>query len=173
MSKRENGTDPQDAFAGPRPRVVYTAAMTLAGFAARYTPENNSEIPGQWARFAATVPEWFMAQRGPASFGLLYEESDGFLEYLCAVETVPQVLLPAGWREVSLPIARYAIFAHGGHVSELGDLENRIQREWLPASGLTQVAGFAGGVSLVERYGPRFDPALGAGDIEIWVPIEG
>jgi len=48
-----------------------------------------------------------------------------------------------------------------------------ILHTWLPGSGERRAPGFAGGVELVEWYGPAFDPETGYGDVEIWVPLEG
>jgi len=95
------------------------------------------------------------------------------MEYVCAADATPGARLPDGWRHIALPATRYAVFAHEGHVSDMTRVASWILREWLPASGRRMLRGLAGGVELVEWYGPKFDPRVGFGDIEFWLPLEG
>jgi AraC family transcriptional regulator len=154
-------------------RLVYGPALTLAVQVARYTRETVGGIPGQWARFGALVP-YLPGRTGPATFGLCYEWIDGALDYGCAVEVVPGRALPDGWSLRTIPTVRYAMFPFDGHLSELPGLEARLLGEWLPASGHVRLRELAGGkLRFLERYGPRFDPRAGRGDVELWLPVEG
>lgn len=170
------GEPPQPS--GPRPRLVYMPALTLAGLFDRHEQGSDERtrqgISEQWRRFGVQLAECFASQRGPAVFGLMCETgSDRELDYACVVETAPGAPLPAEWRTIALPTARYAVFAHGGNVSQVATLEHWIDREWLPSAPQARAHGFAGGVAFLERYGPRFDRYAGLGDIEVWVPIVG
>lgn len=44
-------------------------------------------------------------------------------------------------------------------------------RQWLPTSGFEMGRSTAGEPYALERYGEKFDPVTGTGDIEIWIPI--
>jgi AraC family transcriptional regulator len=52
-----------------------------------------------------------------------------------------------------VPSNRYAIFHHGGHVT---DIMRAIFSDWLPTSGHQAAAA-----PVLERYGPEFDPHTG------------
>lgn len=154
------------------PTFTYCPALTLGAWLVRYTRETVNRIPAQWGRFASQVP--FVPGRvGPATFGLLFEWASEVMEYGCAVEVSAGKPLPTGWTQLSIPTLRYAVFRYLGHVSALHGFECAILEEWLPASGKGRLRGLAGGLELVERYGPRFDPRAGQGDVEVWLPLEG
>lgn len=162
---------PPSPAAFPTPRFVDGPALPLAGFGTRYTPETMGRIPAQWGHFGAQVGQ--VPGAGPAAYGLCHEWRDGSMEYVCAADATPGARLPDGWRHIALPATRYAVFAHEGHVSDMTRVASWILREWLPASGRRMLRGLAGGVELVEWYGPKFDPRVGSGDIEFWLPLEG
>lgn len=165
-------SDSPASYAGPSARIVYGPAMTLAAHVVRYTAETLGEVPAQWARFASRVP-YLPGRRGPATYGLCYPWSEGTLDYGCAVEVIAGTVLPTGWKAFDVPTMRWAVFAHDGHFSELNAIEARLLRDWLPAAAQRRALDVAGGVEAIERYGPRFDPRAGRGDIEIWLPLEG
>ncbi len=154
------------------PTFTFGPALTLAAWVVRYTRATLAGIPGQWGRFAGQVP-YVPGRVGPATFGLLFEWAGEGMEYGCAVEVSPGKPLPTGWTQLSIPTLRHAVFRFPGHVSALAAFERAILLEWLPTSGLTRLRGLAGGLELVERYGPRFDPRAGRGDVEVWLPLEG
>jgi AraC family transcriptional regulator len=151
---------------------MYGPALTLGAWVCRYTLETVAGIPAHWARFASQVL-YLPGRTGPATFGLCYEWIGASFEYGCAVEVSPGRPLPTGWTVLTIPTARYAVFRHDGHVSELPGFEAWILRQWLPSSGQARRRGICGGLELIERYGPRFDPRAGRGDVGIWLPLEG
>lgn len=79
--------------------------------------------------------------------------------------------LPAEFVAAEIPAARYAMFPHEGHVSQMRYTFNAIFTEWLPKSGLEPDRDAKGIPFCLERYGPGFDPQKGEGNIEIWVPV--
>jgi predicted transcriptional regulator YdeE len=164
---------PRPAPRWPPPlRLERKPAIALAGFSARYTPETLRRIPAQWGRFGAEVGA-IAGVTARESHGLCFEWRDGTMEYACALPVSPGAHLPEGWRPLMLPASRYAVFSHEDHVSTMMKAIEWILHTWLPGSGERRAPGFAGGVELVEWYGPAFDPETGYGDVEIWVPLEG
>jgi AraC family transcriptional regulator len=163
------GAESEARAAWPVPRFEEKPALALAGFGARYTCETLPSIPAQWMRFGSEVGR---VSDDPSAFGLCYEWREGAMEYVCAAAAPPAAKLPEGWRRLALPAARYAIFSHAGHVSDMTRVASWILHEWLPASGRRAARGSSGGVELIEWYGPRFDPQTGFGDIEFWLPLE-
>jgi predicted transcriptional regulator YdeE len=156
----------------PTPRFEDVPELSLAAFGARYTPETMGRIPAQWGRFAAQEAE-VEGARGPVTYGLCHAWREGSFEYACAIAAPPEGKLPPGWRRLALPAARYAIFPFEDHVSAMTRTNDWILNTRLPGSGRRAARGFAGGIELIERYGPGFDPESGYGDVELWLPLEG
>jgi AraC family transcriptional regulator len=75
--------------------------------------------------------------------------------------------LPHEFVALEAPSNRYAIFHHGGHVTDIHAMMRAIFGDWLPASGC-QVAA----APLFERYGREFDPRTGAGGFDVYVPLK-
>ena len=79
--------------------------------------------------------------------------------------------LPADLFCTEIPAGDYAVFSHDGHVSTLRNTFDLALRQWLPTSGFEMGRSTAGEPYALERYGEKFDPVTGTGDIEIWIPI--
>ena len=111
----------------------------------------------------------FRAQVDRIAYGVVSNMagSDSGFDYMAGVEVSQAEGLPEGFESISLPAHRYAVFAHGGHVSELKDTIKSIWNGWLPASGY-KPSTMPG---LLERYGEGFNPGTGLGDIEVWVSV--
>ena len=92
----------------------------------------------------------------------------GTFEYMSGYEVASFDALPHDLGRMRVPVQRYAVFEHGGHVSGLRATWDAIWREWLPRSGQTPAD-----TPDFELYDERFDPATGLGVIEIWFPVEG
>ncbi|MBC7808887.1 MAG: effector binding domain-containing protein [Akkermansiaceae bacterium] len=90
-------------------------------------------------------------------------------DYLTVFEVSNTSRLPADFTTLEIPTQRYAVFTHAGHVSTMCETIDAVFYKWLSASSLTA----AGNSDFQERYGEKFDPAVGADDIEMWVPVEG
>lgn len=76
--------------------------------------------------------------------------------------------LPEQFSCVQIPAQRYVIFPHRGHVFRLCYTVHAIWSQWFPESGNRRAT--TDGANLLERYGEDFDPLLGMGDIEVWLP---
>jgi AraC family transcriptional regulator len=118
-------------------------------------------------KFGPRIPE--AKGIGKASYGVTETSmnADGKFTYMAGVQVPEARNLPAGFTAIQIPARRYAVFAHGGHVSELSDLIMKVLGEWVPDSGY-QIDGQPG---LIEVYSEAFDPGTGRGGMEVRVPI--
>lgn len=98
---------------------------------------------------------------------------DNGFYYVSGVEIAGGAAVPPDWIAVRIPAQNYAIFSHDGHVSTIRETARRIGEEWLPGSGREPAQAAPGQPNLIERYGPEFDPNIGAGGIVLWLPIKG
>ena len=154
------------------PRFESLGPLLIAGLQAHYTFETLDDIPKQWERFVPQI-ESVKGRVGEADYGLCLNMSagDGF-DYVTGVQVSHLANLPAGWVSVPIPGQSYAIFSHCGHVSTIRDTAGAIWQQWLPKSGRQPAQTSHGEPNLIERYGPKFDPNTGTGDIELWLPIK-
>jgi AraC family transcriptional regulator len=155
------------------PRFVETQPMRLAGLSGHFTPATMREIPRLWQRFGPMLDRNEVpTQVGRTTYGIGFHCFDGSptFEYQCAVEVTGWDGLPIELRHLELPAMRWAVFEHRGHVSGLGETIEAIHQRWLPTSGLA--ADHRPGLpDFLERYGERFDPVSGLGDLEVWYPV--
>lgn len=160
-------------FVLPAPRFETRGPFVVAGLRERYRfadGDFTGPIGAQWTRFAprlGTIPD---AVPGVA-YGLFFsriEGLDGF-EYRCGVEVVADAA-PGDLVIARVPALRYAVFPHERRVTEFRSTIDAIYFDWLPNSDYA-MAQVDGAPDIVERYGPGYDPASGAGDIEFWIPV--
>jgi AraC family transcriptional regulator len=151
------------------PRFEDGKPMLMAGLRGYYTIATMGEIPGLWKRFEPYLGT-VSGQVGRVAYGVCFPLSDGF-DYMAAVEVQNSNGLPEELTVVTMPAERYAVFAHRGHVSTLQETCRAIEHEWLPKSRYSLGLGAPGSPGFFERYGESFDPKVGVGDVEVWVPI--
>jgi AraC family transcriptional regulator len=151
------------------PRFEDGRPIVIAGLRERYTPKTQGDIPSLWRQLAPHLGK-IPGQVDHVAYGVVSDMAgaDGGFDYLAGVEVSQAGALADGFVSFTIPAHRYAVFAHGGHVSTLKDTIGAIWNEWLPASGYK--TGTMPG--LLERYGVGFNPGTGLGDIEVWVPIQ-
>ncbi len=148
------------------PRFVQAKAMRFVGLRKHYTGQDMSEVPAQWMDFIKQdVPD----KIGKAAYGLVFDKPQG-IDYMPAWEVATHGRLPEGFVTAEMPAGRYAVFAHDGHVSKMHDTVDRIWRKWVPAARHKPVAR-PDMAYFFERYGEKFDPPSGMGDMEIWIPV--
>ncbi len=148
------------------PRFETGKAMLVAGLGERIIQHNGAGIPGLWQRFHQYVQN-FPGRIGKVAYGVCCNADDaGNFDYIAGVEVADFSDLPREFARVRIPEQRYAVFAHGDHISTIRRTVNTIWNEWLPSSGLE-----AADAPSFERYDENFDPATGAGGFEIWVPV--
>jgi AraC family transcriptional regulator len=152
------------------PRYEDGITKLIAGLRGHYTRATMNEISGLWQRFTPYLGG-IPGQVGGVAYGVCFPSSDGF-DYLSGVEVLSSSGLPDGFSVVSMPVQKYAVFSHRGHVSKLHETCDAIEREWLPRSQHAFAHGTLGAPGFFERYGEGFDPRTGSGDVEVWVPIK-
>jgi AraC family transcriptional regulator len=148
-------------------RFEARSAFILAGYRRRYAFEDMGEIPAQWAEFSPRIDD-IPAKADQATYGVVISTPDqkGF-DYMSACEVSDTSGLPDSFATLEFPAQRYAVFSHPGPLATMCETIDAIFTKWLPASGQE----ITGNPDFLERYGEAFDPNVGAGDIEIWVPV--
>jgi AraC family transcriptional regulator len=149
------------------PRFEERNTLLIAGLSARYKQGGDPAIPSQWQRFGphiGNVPN----EVGDIAYGVVanFDDEDAF-DYVCGVEVERFDELPRDFVSIRVPARRYVVFTHCGHISAVPATMRAIWQNWLPASGHK----FAD-APFFERYDHRFDPRTGAGEVELWLPLE-
>jgi AraC family transcriptional regulator len=124
-------------------------------------------MPAQWKEFLRMgMPP---GRVGTATYGVICsgDPKARTVEYMTAVEVAAFEGVPAEYGRVRVFPQTYAVFTHRDHVSTIGKTWDAIWNDWLPRSG-HQTAPAPD----FELYDERFDPRTGAGEIEIWVPVQ-
>ncbi len=149
--------------------VENTEPIVVAGLSRNYLFGKPMDPSAQWqelGKHLGNIP----GQKGDVAYGLCYDLDGGIgIEYVSGVAVSQNGTLPEGFVLKQLPSFSYAVFEHKGHVSRIGQTCDAIWKEWIPGSGYAKPedANF-----FFERYGEKFNPATGEGDIEIWIPVE-
>ncbi len=152
-----------------KPRFVQGKAMQFAGLRKHMTDQTMKDVPAQWQTLMTQVGN-IPHVMGKIAYGLIFDAPED-IDYMPAVEVSQTGKLPAGFTHAEVPAWRYAVFPYEGHVMAMRTTIDAIWRKWLPQSGYKAVD--AGDKAyFFERYGEKFDPQTGTGDIEIWIPIE-
>jgi AraC family transcriptional regulator len=141
--------------------------LLIAGLGERYTWESSKAIPAHWQRlvpYLGSLPR----QVGRATFGVSYNGDDeGNFDYIAGCEVSDFSALPTAFSRLRISAQRYAVFAHGAHISEIRRTVCTIWTRWLPDSG-HEVAD----APSFERFDDAFDSETGIGGLEIWIPIK-
>ena len=141
--------------------------FVVAGMNERYSPSRRMQIPQQWERFAPYIGK-VPGQMSAVTYGVMSAVDDSHdFDYMTAVEVREGAQVPKELSTLQIQRQRYAVFAHPEHVSRINETMSAIIADWLPHSG-----NEAARAPAFERYGERFDPKTGRGDIEIWVPVQ-
>lgn len=154
------------------PRFENGKPLLIAGLRKIYAPAEMNDIPAQWQAFAPYIGK-IPGQVGRSAYGVCWQAVDSAnIEYLCGVEVSTFAGMPNDFTVVSLPGAKYAVFAHRAHVSRLYETCDAISRR-LPESGCEAAAATdAEAPAFFERYSEEFNPQTGMGGMEVWVPIK-
>ena len=154
------------------PRLENAKALLIAGLRTVYTPETMDDLPAQWQRFAPHIGK-IPGQVGRATYGVCWCPDDSVsISYLSGVEVSNFSSLPGDFTIVSIPAHRYAVFTHHGHVSTIRETIEAIGSQWFPESGQEPAARACDAPDFLERYTEEFDPRIGMGGMEIWIPVK-
>ena len=153
------------------PVVEDRPALRIAGLSTHFTWKTMDTIPHLWQRFGPYLPE--MEYDGPPpAFGVngpMPEGSVGFDYFAAAPLPKGKELLP-GLTEMTLPAGIYARFRHEGHISKIRGTCAAVFETGIPALAREPDTRW---FSMVEYYGPDFEPSTGLGTVEIWVKLKG
>lgn len=141
-------------------------AKKFAGIDRSYAFAAMFGIPGQWMEFGAhygKVPN----QVGRRAYGISHNTRADGLDYMAAVEVSSFDGVPDALARLSSEPHNFAVFKHVGHVSALPATHQAIWTQWVPkeSARLVQAPAF-------EIYMEDFNPLMGTGGIEIWVPVK-
>lgn len=155
------------------PRIVQTPSITIAGLQRyhRFDGEMSANLARQWREFVPMMTRLAHA-RGRVGYGLCFDTADkaGF-DYLTGIEVTTIDGLEQRLKGATVPAGTYAVFPHRDHVSKLSETVRRAF-QWLPASGHAHHYASGREPTLFERYGERFDPQTGLGDIDVFIPVK-
>jgi AraC family transcriptional regulator len=151
------------------PRFEERDPIVIAGLSGRYTASTLDDIPALWEQFSAHIGK-IPGQVGRVAYGVCSDmfNGTGSFQYLSGVQVSESSTLPERFTCVKIPALRYVIFPHREHVSRLRYTVQAIWSQWFPESGYKPATN--DGANLLERYGEDFDPLLGMGEIEVWIP---
>jgi AraC family transcriptional regulator len=148
------------------PRFEDRAAFKVAGFNRRFSMQNTAGIPGLWQSFNQYIGS-IPGEVPGVAYGVNHNVDGDSFDYLCGVEVRSASDLPQGFIVLEVPSNRYAIFHHGGHVTDIHAIMRAIFSDWLPRSGHQAAAA-----PLFEHYGREFEPRTGAGGFDVYVPLK-
>jgi AraC family transcriptional regulator len=137
----------------------------VAGLGEHFTAQTTKDIPALWERFVPVATKLPNRVEEHMAYGVCYNcREDCQFDYIAAIEVASELGLPADWKTLRIPASRYAVFTHGGHVSELPKTVDAIWSKWAPECGL-KIAGTPN----FERYTKEFNGQTGG--MELWIPI--
>lgn len=148
------------------PKIVDAPAMLFAGIGRRFDYDDMGAVPAQWQRFNEYIGQ-VPGEVPGAFYGICTNADSNGLDYISAMEVRDFSDIPEEFTRTRIPAQRYAVFAHGGHISEIRSVIQAAFGEGIAKAGLAM----ADAPSL-EKYGGSFDPATGNGGYEIWVPVK-
>lgn len=152
------------------PRFVDLPPLLIAGMREPLSEQSAQTIPLLWQKFAPYIGQ-IPHQRGAAAYGLCVrssESSNGHYYYMAACEVSEFGNLPADLSPFIVPAHKYAVFTHADHVSAIKNTIDCAFDHWLPTSGF---AHNPQSIHFFERYAEDFNPDIGIGGIEIWLPL--
>ena len=160
----------QPAAALAPERFVAGSTMLFVGLRRYFRFEERAGIATMWHEFGAHLGAIPHAIEG-AAFGLCLAPEDphdeaGF-DYAPAVQVTGLSDCPRELAAIRIQPCEWAVFRHDGHVSTLG-ATCAAAGDWLAQSGRRPARG---GMQMIERYGPEFDPRTGLGGCEVWIPV--
>jgi AraC family transcriptional regulator len=160
--KADEGAKPTIAAS----RIVAQGEMKFVGLSEHVPFTELQNIAAQWQRFMPHYGEIEdKAQSIPAGVSTNLDDEGNF-DYICAVEVKRFGRVPKGLIQLTVPAQTYAVFAHDGHISEIGRTYHAIWNDWVPPDG-RQIADGAS----IERHRETFDTRTGFGGVDIFIPV--
>ncbi|MEZ5914980.1 MAG: AraC family transcriptional regulator [Parvularculaceae bacterium] len=149
------------------PEIVKGERRRIVGLKEHYRCGRYGGIPEQWSRLAAHPVANSIARGDGVSYGVCFNfTQNGDMDYLCGFEADSSAAPGADLSAVDLEPGEYAVFAHRGHVSSIGETWRAIY-----AHGLAALSRKPKMAPQYERMDHCFNPVTGSGVIEIWIPL--
>ncbi|MEN0036567.1 MAG: GyrI-like domain-containing protein [Cellvibrio sp.] len=165
-----NNTLPDTSSSVAAPRIEQAGPLLVAGLREQLDEHMAEKIPQLWKTLVACWDE--IPQRvGSADYGLCIRVDDCEYYYMAACSVWDFTGLPEKFSPFIIPSQTYAVFVHQGSVRLLCNTIDYAFDQWLPESGYQHAAALDNRLHFFERYGEQFNPEIGEGDIEIWLPI--
>ena len=163
-------TLPDTSTSVSQPRIEHAGPLLIAGFREPLDEHAQQKIPQLWQRLVANWDQ--IPQRmPPPDYGLCIHLKNHEYYYMAGVAVWDFDELPTIFSPFIIPSQRYAAFAHQGNVKDICTTIDFAFDQWLPQSGYRHATATENSLHFFERYGEKFDPQTGEGDIEIWIPI--
>lgn len=134
-------------------------------------------IPKMWQTFLTRIPEIKDRKDNMMSYGLCEPVVEDFgefnieepqqIRYMAGVEVNSKQELPEGMDYWEIKHTKYAVFAHIGDLSTLGDTYKAIYSKWIPECGYEVVVSHD-----FEVYDKDFKPGDPKSKMYIYVPIK-
>ncbi len=155
-----------------QPRFETTGPLLIAGLREPLDEHAAQKIPQLWQKLVACRDE--IPQRvGSTDYGLCIHLQGYEYYYMAGCAVWDFTGLPETFSPFIIPSQTYAVFTHAGHINNIRDTIGYAFDQWLPNSGYRQASAPENALYFFERYGETFDPQVGEGDVEIWLPITG
>ncbi len=148
------------------PHFEDVGELLFVGLGERRGYDGVHNIPSQWQRFMSGPYVEIEHKKPGIPVGVNTRGEDGDLVYVCAAEVSRFGRIPKGLVTLTVAPARYAVFAHDGHVTEVQQTYSAIWNDWFPKSGFRPAEAPG-----LERHNESFDPRTGDGGVTIWIAI--
>ncbi|WP_331347183.1 GyrI-like domain-containing protein [Cellvibrio sp. UBA7661] len=165
-----NNTLPDTNTSISQPRIEHAGPLLIAGLREPLDEHAQQKIPQLWQRLVSVWDD--IPQRlPPPDYGLCIHLKNREYYYMAGVAVWDFDALPALFSPFIIPSQTYAAFTHNGSVNHIRDTIDFAFEQWLSQSGYQHASAAENSLHFFERYGEKFDPQTGEGDIEIWIPI--
>jgi AraC family transcriptional regulator len=161
-----------DSSAGLSPRFETAGPFLIAGLRELLDEHAAQKIPQLWQRLVAcwdNIPQ----RVGTADYGLCIHLQAEEYYYMAGCAVWDFTGLPETFSPFIIPSQTYAVFTHQGHINRIRETIGFAFDQWLPNSDYQHATGPENALHFFERYGEKFDPKIGEGDVEIWLPVIG
>jgi AraC family transcriptional regulator len=151
----------------PSPTLQTLDEQHFVGLSVERRLGESASIPAQWQAFmSGPYPKIGAKVPGPpVGVNVPTDSEDRFL-YVCAAQVSRFTRVPKGLFQVTVPAARYAVFRHDGHLSDLPSTYGAIWNDWFATSGRKPKRAPS-----LEHHNATFDPRTGNGGVTLWIPL--
>lgn len=170
MNDSNNTLLEPNANAVLQPRFESTGPLLIAGLREPLDEHAQQKIPQLWQRLVAcwdAIPQ----RVGIADYGLCIHLQGYEYYYMAGCAVWDFTELPETFSPFIIPSQTYAVFTHEGHINNIRDTIGYAFDQWLPNSNYLHASAPENTLHFFERYGEKFDPQIGEGDVEIWLPV--